>query len=171
MVRSAALKKGATDMRALMLGLALSTMVPSAVAGEAVQLESRKLAGQTATGTCGAASIKVSGIDGEWISPSGSVEIKGKTGSLRIGSEPYMFMEDRNVVACVASNAGPKIMLLAFCDGRQCPPSNYYVINPTTAGIETTTEYGECPLACAERSLGMRLPKDLLDGVSLRIDR
>jgi len=153
-------------MRVLMLGLALSTIVPSAVAGEAVQLEGRKLVGQTATGTCGSASIKVSGIKGEWISPSGSVEVKGKTGSLRIGSEPHMFMEDRNVVACVASKAGPKILLLAYCDARQCPPSNYYVISPTTARIETTTEYGECPLACAERTLGTRLPLNLRDGVT-----
>jgi len=154
-------------MRALILGLALAPSAHSAVAGEAVQLEGRKLAGQTATGICGTASIKVSGIDGEWISPTGQVEIKGKTGSLHIGSEPYMFMEDRNVAACVASNAGPKILLLAFCDGRQCPPSNYYVIDPTTARIETLTEYGECPLVCVEKALGTRLPGHLRDGASL----
>lgn len=153
-------------MRALILGLALTTLAHSAVAGEAVQLDGRKLAGRTATGTCDATSIKVSGIDSQWISPSGSVEIKGKTGSLHIGSEPYMLMEDRNVVACVASNAGPKILLLAFCDGRQCPPSNYYVIDPTTTRIDTTTEYGECPLACAEKTLGVRLPDHLRDGMS-----
>lgn len=153
-------------MRALTLGVVLSTMVHSAIAGEAIQLEGRKLADQTATGTCGAASIKVSGVDGEWISPTGQVEVKGKTGSLRIGSEPYMFMENRNVVACVASKAGPRIVLLAFCDARQCPPSNYYVIDPTTAAIKTTTEYGECPLACAEKALGARLPDHLRDGVS-----
>ena len=70
--------------------------------------------GQTATGTCGAASVRVSGVDGEWISPTGQVEIKGKTGSLRIGVEPYLFLEDRNVVACVASKAGPRILLLAY---------------------------------------------------------
>ncbi len=153
-------------MRALILGLALATSAHSAVAGEAVQLEGRKLTGQTATGTCGVASIKVSGVNGEWISPSGSVEIKGKTGSLHIGSEPYMFMEDRNVIACVESNVGPKILLLAFCDGRQCPPSNYYVIDPATVRIETTTEYGECPRACTEKALGARLPDHLRDGVS-----
>ena len=153
-------------MRALILGLALSTMVHSAAAGEAVQLEGRKLAGQTATGTCGAASIKVSGVDGEWISPSGSVEVKGKTGSLRIGSEPHMFMEDRNVVACVASKAEPRILLLALCDARDCPRSNYYVIDPTTLRIETTTEYGECPLACAEMALGVPLPMHIRDGSS-----
>ena len=50
-------------MRALILGLALATLTYGAVAGEAVQLDGRKLAGQTATGTCGNASIKVSGID------------------------------------------------------------------------------------------------------------
>lgn len=153
-------------MRALILGLVLATLAHSAVAGEAVQLEGRKLIGQTANGLCGAASIKVSGIEGEWISPDGSIEVKGKTGSLHIGSEPYMFMEDRNVVACVASKAGPKLLLLAFCDGRQCPPSNYYVIDPATAKIETTTEYGECPLACAERALRARLPDHLRDGMS-----
>ena len=158
-------------MRALILGVVLACLAHTAVAGEAVRLEGRKLAGQTATGTCGAASVRLSGVNGEWISPSGHVDVKGKTGSLRIGSEPHMFMEDRNVVACVESKAGPKILLLAFCDARDCPRSNYYVIDPTTVQIETTTEYGECPLACAERSLGMRLPKGLRDGVSLRIDR
>jgi hypothetical protein len=94
-------------MRALILGVVLACLTHTAVAGEAVQLEGRKLVGQTATVTCGAASIKVSGVDGEWISPTGQVEVKGKTGSLHIGSEPYMFMEDRNVVACVGSKAGP----------------------------------------------------------------
>ncbi|WP_334180130.1 hypothetical protein [Pseudoxanthomonas sp.] len=152
-------------MRALILGVVLASLAHSAVASEAVRLEGRKLAGQTATGTCGGASIKVSGIDGEWISPSGSVEIKGKTGSLLVGSEPHAFMEDRNVVACVESKSGPKLLFLAFCDGRQCPPSNYYVIDPTTVRIETTTEYGDCPLACAEKALGVRLPDYLRDGV------
>lgn len=153
-------------MRALILGAVLTGLAHTAVAGDAVQLEGRKLVGQTATGTCGAASVRVSGVDGEWISPTGQVEIKGKTGSLRIGVEPYLFLEDRNVVACVASKAGPRILLLAYCDARQCPPSNYYVINPTTARIDTTTEYGECPLACAEKALGARLPDHLRDGVS-----
>jgi|GEM_PF-1115889 len=153
-------------MRALILGFALTGLAHSAVAGEAVQLDGRKLAGQTATGTCGTASIKVSGIDGEWISPSGSVEIKGKTGSLLVGSEPHAFMEDRNVLACVESKSGPKLLFLAFCDGRQCPPSNYYVIDPATAKIGTTTDYGECPLACAEKALGVRLPENLRDGMS-----
>lgn len=153
-------------MRALILGIVLTGLAHTAVADEAVQLEGRKLAGQTATGNCGGASIKVSGIDGEWISPTGQVEVKGKTGSLPIGSDPHMFMEDRNVVACVESKAGPKILLLAFCDGRQCPPSNYYVIDPTTTRIETTTEYGECPLTCAEKALEARLPDHLRDGVS-----
>lgn len=152
-------------MRALILGLALSMMVHSAAAGEAVQLEGRKLADQTATGTCGAASIKVSGVDGGWISPTGQVEVKGKTGSLHIGSQPHMFMEDRNVIACVASNAGPRILLLAFCDARDCPRSNYYVIDPTTVRIETTTKNGECPLACAEKTLGKPLPDTLRDGL------
>ncbi|MBD9479414.1 hypothetical protein [Pseudoxanthomonas sp. PXM02] len=153
-------------MRALILGVVLATLAHSAVAGEAVQLEGRKLAGQTATGTCGGASIKVSGIEGEWISPGGTVEVKGRTGLLHVGSESYMFMEDRNVVACVASKAGPKIVLLAFCDARQCPPSNYYIIDPINVRIETTTEYGECPLSCAEKALGARLPDLLRDGMS-----
>lgn len=153
-------------MRALILGVVLACLAHTAVAGDAVQLEGRKLVSQTATGTCGAASVRVSGVDGEWISPTGQVEIKSKTGSLHIGSEPHMFMEDRNVVACVASEAGPRILLIAYCDARQCPPSNYYVINPTTARIETTTEYGECPLACAEKALGTRLPVNLSDGVT-----
>lgn len=155
-------------MRALILGVVLACLAHTAVAGDAVQLEGRKLTGQTATGTCGTAFIKVSGIDGEWISPTGQVEVKGKTGSLHIGSDPHMFMEDRNVVACVESKAGPKILLLAFCDGRQCPPSNYYVIDPVTAKIETATEYGECPLTCAERALGKALPRDLQDGPSIQ---
>lgn len=153
-------------MRALILGIVLTGLAHTAVAGEAVQLDGRKSTGQMATGTCGDASIKVLGVDGEWISPTGQVEIKGKTGSLRIGVEPYVFLEDRNVVACVASKAGPRILLLAFCDARQCPPSNYYVINPTTTRIETTTEYGECPLDCAEKALGARLPENLRDGFS-----
>lgn len=153
-------------MRASILGVVLTCLAHTAVAGDAVQLEGRKLTGQTAAGTCGTASIKVSGIDGEWISPTGQVEVKGKTGSLHIGSEPHIFMEDRNVVGCVASKAGPRILLLAYCDARQCPPSNYYVINPTTARIETTTEYGECPLSCAEKTLGARLPDHLRDGMS-----
>lgn len=153
-------------MRALLLGLAATAVSSMAAGSEPVQLEDRKLAGQTATGTCGAASIEVAGLDGDWISSSGSIEIKGETGSLQVGSEPHAFMEDRNGVACVASKAGPKVLLLAYCDARECPPSNYYVIDPATTRIETTVEYGECPLACAEEALGARLADHLRDGLS-----
>lgn len=153
-------------MRAFTLGLVAIAVSSVAAAGEPVQLEDRRLAGQTATGTCGVASVKVSGIDGEWISSGGRIDIKGKTASLQLGSEPHAFMEDRNVVACVASKAGPKVLLLAYCDARECPPSNYYVIDPATTRIETTVEYGECPLACAEGALGARLADHLRDGLS-----
>jgi hypothetical protein len=153
-------------MRALLLGLGVTAVSSMAVAGEPVQLEGRKLRGQAATGTCGAASIKVTGLDGDWISSRGRIDIKGKTASLQVGSEPHAFMEDRNVVACVASKAGPKVLLLAYCDARECPPSNYYVIDPATTRIETTVEYGECPLACAEEALGARLADHLRDGLS-----
>lgn len=153
-------------MRVLTLGLIAFAVSSVAAAGEPVQLDGRKEAGQTATSTCGAASIKVSGIDGDWISSRGRIDIKGKTGSLHVGLEPQAFMEDRNVVACVASKTGPKVLLLAYCDARECPPSNYYVIDPATARIETTTEYGECPLTCAEGTLGVQLPDHIRDGVS-----
>ncbi|WP_372173845.1 hypothetical protein [Xanthomonas axonopodis] len=76
----------------------LAGLAHSAVSGEAVQLEGRKLTDQAA----GARSIKVSEIAAGWILPSGHVEVKGKTGSLYISSEPYVFMKGRNVVACVA---------------------------------------------------------------------
>lgn len=154
-------------MRSLILGLATFASTSIAVAGEPVQLEGRKLDGPTATGTCGAGSVKVSGIDGDWISSGGRIDIKSEANSLRIGAQPHAFMEDRNVVACVASRTGPKVLLLAYCDARECPPSNYYVIDPATARIETTTEYGECPLACAEGALGVQLPDHLRDGVAL----
>ena len=153
-------------MRVLTLGLITLAVSSVAAAGEPVQLDGRKLDGPTATGSCGVASIKVSGIDGDWISSGGRIAIKGKTGSLQLGSEPHALMEDRNVVACVASKAGPKVLLLAYCDARECPPSNYYVIDPATTRIETTVEYGECPLACAEEALGARLADHLRDGLS-----
>lgn len=152
-------------MRAF-LGLLAIALTSMAAAGEPVQLEGRKLTAQAATGTCGVASVKVSGIDGEWISSGGLIDIESKANSLRIGAQQHAFMEDRNVVACVLSTSGPKVLLLAYCDARECPPSNYYVIDPATARIETTVEYGECPLACAEAALGVRLADHLRDGIS-----
>ncbi len=106
-------------MRALILGVVLSTMVHSAIAGEAVQLDGRKLTGQMATGTCGAASIKVFGIDGEWISPTGQVEVKGKTriAAYRIRASHVHGRPERSRLRWVKSGAKDPVARLLRCQG------------------------------------------------------
>ncbi|OAG66639.1 hypothetical protein A7D17_20640 [Xanthomonas floridensis] len=100
-----------------------------------MQLEGSKLTDQAA----GARSIKVSGIDAGWILPSGHVEVKGETGSLHISFEPYVFMEDRNVVACVAKKNGTKDLVTRLLRWAAMPAFQLHVINPTTTRIETAT--------------------------------
>jgi hypothetical protein len=147
-----------------MLGLGLSG---SAQAGEPVRLQDGKREGATVVGSCGAATVHVWGVQDGWIvNASGKIEIKSGARTLVIGEDGRPLLEDRSALACVDAKAGPRLVLLTYCDGRSCPSSNYFVIDPGMATILTNAEYGECPLSCAETALGMRLPKELQDGVS-----
>lgn len=155
-------------MTRAMIGVLFGLVISGSVlAADPVQLKNTKAQGVIKSGSCGAATVSVWGVRGSWIAnASGKIEVKSGARTLIIGEGGQPLLEDRSVLACVDAASGPRLVLLTFCDGRSCPPSNYFVIDPAQAAILTNAEYGECPLACAEKVLGKSLPKELQDGIS-----
>lgn len=139
----------------------------TAMAAEPVKLQGLKVSGTVASGTCGAAKVVVSGVAASHIEFSGRAEIVSGPNKLVLQGEDGSFFQDWNMLACVDAPHGPMLVARASCGGRHCIPDNYRVIDPNTARIVShQNDEEECSAACAEKSLGVRLPEHLLEGAS-----
>ena len=157
--------------RAYLLLPTLLLLCAAAHAGEGVRLNGLSAAGGNATGTCGKAVIHIQGMDpanpsdgGSLIPSHGVITIKGEKATLTIGGESTsgIYLQDQNKLYCVASPKGPRLVLASYCFGRDCAEVDYRVIDPATArAISQQTSIEECDEVCAEKALGMTLPKDL----------
>ena len=153
----------------LLLALSLSGVATATGADHAVKLENQKAAGGGVSGTCGAATIRISDIDKDPIDSRGftgsyaAITIQSGKSSLIISPDPdsgsTIFLQDRNKLHCVSTPAGPKLVLAMYCDARSCAPVDYRVIDPSTAKvINKLDNMDECDASCAEKALGSRLP-------------
>lgn len=149
------------------VGLVLLVASLGAAATEPVKLEAMKLSGTVATGSCGAAKVSVSGVGAEFVEFSGRVDISSGAHKISLSGEhePF-FLQNRNQVACVESSKGVKLVVVAYCDGRSCNPSEYLVIEPATAKVVSKPDEDGCSLKCAEAAIGGPLPVPLRDGLS-----
>lgn len=153
----------------LLVALSLSGGAAAAGTDQVVKLENQKAAGGGVSGTCGAATIRISDIDKDPIDSRGfsgsyaAIAIQSGESSLTISPDPHsgsiIFLQDRNKLHCVATPAGPKLVLAMYCDARACAPVDYRVIDPKTAKvIHKLDNMDECDASCAEKALGSPLP-------------
>lgn len=156
----------------LLVALSLSGFAAAAGADQTVKLENQKAAGGGVSGTCGAATIRISDIDKDPIDSRGfsgsyaAIAIQSGKSSLTISPDPNsgsaIFLQDRNKLHCVATPTGPKLLLAMICDARSCAPVDYRVIDPKTAKvINRLDNMDECDVACAQQALGAPLPTGL----------
>jgi hypothetical protein len=166
-------------MRASLI-TALLILSASASAGgsepQPIKLENQKADGQSVTGTCGPAAIKVTGMEtGDAMAFSGfsglttTIAIQSGSSSLKISPDPdsgsNIFLQDRNKLHCVTTPSGPKLILAMYCYGRSCAPVDYRVIDPkTTKVISKQDNMEECDAVCARKALGAPVPSELLEG-------
>lgn len=158
-------------MRAHLLIPALFLLCTTAHAGQGVQLDGLSVAGSTAAGTCGKATVRVQGTDPSnpygvdgLIPANGIINIRGEKATLTIGGEAAsgIYLQDQNKLHCLTSPRGPRLVLASYCFGRDCAEVDYRVIDPATARvISRQTSMEECDEACAEKALGMKLPTEL----------
>lgn len=159
----------------LLLALALSGGAAAAGADQAVKLADQKAGGGAVSGTCGPATIRISGIDKDPADSRGfsgsyaAISITSGKSSLIISPDPdsgsTIFLQDRNKLHCVSAPAGPRLVLVMYCDGRSCAPVDYRVIDSKTVKmINKLDNMDECDAACAQKALGVKLPVELRDG-------
>ena len=132
---------------------ALLVLSASASAGgsqpQPIKLENQKATGQSVTGTCGPAVVKVTGLEaGDAMASSGfsgltaTISIQSGNSTLKISPDPdsgsNIFLQDRNKLHCVITPSGPKLILAMYCYGRSCAPVDYRVIDPKTAKVNDT---------------------------------
>ncbi|WP_448673091.1 hypothetical protein [Pseudoxanthomonas mexicana] len=146
--------------------LALLTLSATTHAGDALQLPTLKVSGRQASGTCGPASIRVAGLvqddasgHSNVITPHGEIRVISGSKQLVIGEGD---LQDRNMAACLSTPKGPRLVVAIFCDGRSCPPVDYWVFDPAKATIVSKpADLEGCSLACAEEALGVKVPEPL----------
>lgn len=167
-------------MRTLLLAALLGGVIGQAFAGgPTIQLEQaaynytgKNNVGQSLymlDGKCGAATVrwfKLTRWDtGEYDSGSDSiltVESAGKTFTSK--DNAAFAMEEANELFCVATPNGPRLLLAAWCTARNCPPVYYNVIDAKSAKLLTKNDYeAPCDRKCAEKALGAKVPKALLE--------
>lgn len=161
----------------LLLALSLSAVSANADTLGAIQLDNQKTSGQSVSGTCGPATVKVSDttedrpMDPSGFSGSyGAISIGSGKSALTIspqtdsGSGSGIFLQDRNKLHCLSSPTGPKLVLVMICHARSCAPIDYRVIDPkTTKVISKQDNMDECDAICATKALGAPLPAGLTD--------
>lgn len=160
--------------RPLSVLLTLSLFAVSAHAGtDAIKLDNQKTIGQSIYGTCGSATVSITGAEKD--SPADStgfsglysaITIQSGKSSLKISPDPdsgsTIFLQDRNKLYCVSTPKGRKLILALICYGRSCAPVDYRVIDPGTATvINKLDNMDECDAACAQKALGAPLPQSL----------
>ncbi|PZQ33272.1 MAG: hypothetical protein DI562_02055 [Stenotrophomonas acidaminiphila] len=133
-------------------------------------LRAQKVSGSSITGSCGVASVRISGAlrdaaGAHVIGPDGAVAVRSGSRTLTVGPGPKgnagVFLQDRNTLDCVDTPKGPKLLLTLYCDGRACAPMDYRVIDPNGAQILSTQDnLDECDTACAEKALGTSVPRE-----------
>jgi hypothetical protein len=159
---------------------ALLVLSASASAGgskpQPIKLENQKATGQSVTGTCGPAVVKVTGLEaGDAMASSGfsgltaTISIQSGNSTLMISPDPdsgsNIFLQDRNKLQCVITPSGPKLILAMYCYGRSCAPVDYRVIDAKTAMvISKQDKMDECDAVCARKALGAPVPSELLEG-------
>ncbi len=151
-------------MRTLLL--TLLAVSASANAGNALQLPTLEVSGSQASGTCGPARIHGSGLvqddasgHSNVITPHGEIRVISGSKQLVIGEGD---LQDRNMAACLSTPKGPRLVVAIFCDGRSCPPADYWVIDPAKAiVVSEPAGLDGCSLVCAEEALGVKVPEPL----------
>ena len=156
----------------LFLALSLTSLLSYATdtsASRGVELEQMKASGSSITGACGAATVKVSGVEvdpttlGSFIGPEGVISLASGRTSLTIGPGPEgnakVFLQDRNKLHCLTTPKGPRLILSMYCFARSCAPVDYRVIDPATAKVVSNQDgMDECDQACAGKALGLVVP-------------
>lgn len=159
----------------LLLSLSLSVSAAAAGTSQAIKLDNQKTGGQTISGTCGPATVRIS--DAEKESPVNSMGFDGSYAAITIqsgkssliisrdpNSDSGIFLQDRSKLHCVSTPTGPKLILATYCFARYCTPVDYRVIDPNTAKvIHKLNDMNECDAACAQKALGVPLPEELAD--------
>ena len=161
----------------LFIALSLTSLLAYASdtsAGRGVELEHLKVSGSSITGTCGSATIRISGIEvdpasqASFVGPQGAISlVSGKT-SLTIGPGPEgnakIFLQDRNKLHCLSTPKGPRLILAMYCFARACALLDYRVIDPATAKVVSKQDgMEECDQACARKALGTAMPSSLVE--------
>ena len=145
----------------LVLGLLLAGLAGVVAAKDPVALNGMKQQGSTATGTCGGAQIKVSGVGEQWV-PYDAAVIEINTGGKTTrysATEGNVVFHDWNHVACAASRQGEVLVLEAVCSGRACNPSDFTLFDMKTGRITTPqTMIDGCDRECVAKALGGPLP-------------
>ena len=159
----------------LFLALSLTSALAYATdtsASRGVELEQMKTSGSSITGTCGPATVKVSGIEvdpttlGSFIGPQGAISLVSGKAYLKIGPGPEgsakVFLQDRNKLHCLSTPKGPRLILAMVCFARSCAPLDYRVIDPATAKVVSKHDgMDECDMVCASKALGVAVPSAL----------
>lgn len=145
----------------ILIGAALVVLSVGVSAAEPIHLEEMKVSGSKAVGKCGVARVSVSGLEQEFIGFDGRVEIVSNAKNL-IFTGDGTFFQDWNTLACVKTPSGPMLVLRASCGGTSCIPDDYRVIDPKSVKVLSKTDPDKgCPVACAEKALGVRLPEGM----------
>ncbi|WP_334178658.1 hypothetical protein [Pseudoxanthomonas sp.] len=159
----------ASLLLALLIISVWATAAPPA-ARPGVVLDHQTSSASSASGACGGSAVRVSGLESSsqartFIGPQGSIKIMGAT-TLTIGPEAHgnsgIFLQDRNELHCLSTGKGQMLLLAMHCDGRSCPIVDYRVVDPKAARvISAQSAMDECDLPCAEKALGVSVPKAL----------
>ena len=122
------------------------------------------------TAQCGVAEVSFVGLthdpDIGYLAPgSGVLAVKSgkKVIKARWDTEAFR-LNDNNEFACVKTPKGPRLVISGSCAGTSgCGPDDFTVIDPATLKVlAATKDERYCTKPCAEKALGAKVPKELL---------
>lgn len=118
-------------------------------------------------GECGGSVIAILGVEPEAletqeyfkVDSSGNPDLQVRTGGKNI-SYGYL-LSDYNVVQCVHTKGGDRLLVGKTCSGSACSDAfNYYVIDPKNGSVFPGKGYNRaCDLNCANKILGFKYLK------------
>lgn len=160
-----------SSIRTMLACLLLAPVSVLAQAPTGIELEGASFNGQHASGTCGPAKIEISGVDADnphqtrrlipGYGASVRIQSAGKSLVIGDGGDGSVALQNQNMVHCVPTPSGSRLVVAAYCFSNYCLPISYTVIDPASLRILSKPIDGECNADCAAKALGTTLPASL----------